>query len=99
MIQRWAGAAKPAEVKKTEAAKQDDDFDPFADEEEAPVKKVEKPKPQPKKADRPKPVAKSIVIFDVKIYDAEVTNLDELAQRILALQIDGLIWNNQPKKL
>ena len=72
MIQRWVGAAKPAEAKKTETPKQDDDFDPFADEGEAPVKKVEKPKPQPKKADKPKPIAKSIVIFDVKIYDAEV---------------------------
>jgi elongation factor 1-beta len=38
-------------------------------------------------------------VFDVKIYDAEVTNLDELAKRILALVIDGLVWNNQPKKL
>ena len=38
-------------------------------------------------------------MFDVKIYDAEVTNLDELAKRILALVIDGLVWNNQPKKL
>lgn len=76
MIQRWAPVNKPAEVKKTEAPKQDDDFDPFADEAEVPAKKVEKPKPQPKKADKPKPIAKSIVIFDVKIYDAEVTNLD-----------------------
>ena len=40
---------------------------------------------KPKKADKPKPVAKSIVVFDVKIYDGEVTNLDELAQRVLAL--------------
>ena len=100
VIQRWAGAGKPAETKKTEAPKQDDDFDPFADDE-TPAKKEEKPQPKPavKKADKPKPIAKSIVIFDVKIYDAEVTNLDELAQRILALQIEGLIWNNQPKKL
>lgn len=28
-----------------------------------------------------------------------MTNLDELAQRVLALQIDGLVWNKQPKKL
>lgn len=85
MIQRWAAAAKPVEAKKTEAPKQDDDFDPFADDETPVKKEVEKPQLKPKKADKPKPIAKSIVIFDVKIYDAEVTNLDELAQRILAL--------------
>lgn len=44
-------------------------------------------------------MAKSIVVFDVKIYDQEVTNLDELAAKILALEIDGLIWNKEPKKL
>ena len=38
-------------------------------------------------------------MFDVKIYDMETTNLDELAKKILALEIDGLVWNNQPKKL
>ncbi len=29
----------------------------------------------------------------------ETTNLDELAQRILAIQLDGLVWNKQPKKI
>ena len=85
VIQRWAGAAKPAETKKTEAPKADDDFDPFAEDETPAPKKVEKPEVKPKKADKPKTVAKSIVVFDVKIYDGEVTNLDELAQRVLAL--------------
>jgi hypothetical protein len=28
----------------------------------------------------------------VKVYDTE-TDLDELAKRILALEIDGLVWN------
>ena len=27
------------------------------------------------------------------------TNLDELAKKILKLEIDGLTWNNEPKKL
>jgi elongation factor 1-beta len=85
VIQTWAGSAKPAETKKVEAVKADDDFDPFADDETPAPKKVEKPEVKPKKAEKPKPVAKSIVVFDVKIYDAEVTNLDELAQKILAL--------------
>lgn len=36
-------------------------------------------------------------MFDVKVYDQE-TNLDELAKKILAIEIPGLVWNNQPKK-
>jgi elongation factor 1-beta len=100
VLQKWIASSKPAEVKKTEAPKtNDDDFDPFADDAEVPAKKVEKPQPKPAKAAKPKPVAKSIVVFEVKIYDAEVTNLDELAQKILALKIEGLVWNNQPKKV
>ena len=45
-----------------------------------------------------KPAAKSIVVFEVKVYDQE-TNLDDLAKKILARQIDGLVWNNEPKKV
>ncbi len=50
------------------------------------------PKPEPKKK-KEKPIAKSIVMFDVKVYDQE-TNLDELAKKILAIEIPGLVWNN-----
>lgn len=103
-IQAWAEqnkgkkekGGKKKEEKKEE--KEEDEFDPFADDD-APKEKakpVEKPKP---KAAKPKPVAKSIVVFDVKIYDQEVTNLDDLAKKILALEINGLVWNNSPKKL
>lgn len=56
-----------------------------------PAKPAEKPKKE-------KPIAKSIVIFEVKVYDIE-TDLDALAKKVLALEIDGLTWNNQPKKL
>jgi hypothetical protein len=69
-----------------------EEFDPFADDGE-PVKVIEAPKPKAQKAPKPKAIAKSIVVFDVKIYDAEVTNLDDLAKKILALEIDGLVWN------
>ncbi len=75
MINRWAEQGKPAQTKPA-ATKNEDDFDPFADDTE-PKKEVEKPKPKvEKKAAKPKPIAKSIVVFDVKIYDMEVTNLD-----------------------
>ena len=84
-IQRWSQkhGAKKEEPKK-EAAN-DDDFDPFADDGPAEAKPAEKPKKIEPKAKKPKPAAKSIVVFEVKIYDAETTNLDELAKKILAL--------------
>lgn len=41
--------------------------------------------PKPAAKVKPKVIAKSIVQFEVKIYDMEETNLDELAKRILAL--------------
>ena len=44
-------------------------------------------------------VPKSLVLFDVKIYDMEVTSLDELTARILALEIEGLVWHGSPKQL
>jgi elongation factor 1-beta len=63
--------------------KDENEVDLFGDEpEQAPVEK-----PKPKAAAKPKkekPVAKSILVFDVKVYDAE-TDLDELAKKVLAL--------------
>lgn len=50
------------------------------------------------KKKKEKPPAKSIVVFDVKVYDTE-TDLDELAKKILARKMEGLVWNNEPKKL
>ena len=74
-----------------------------APKKEAPVKAEEKPAAKPAataevKAKKPKPVAKSIVIFDVKVYEQE-TSLEELAKKIYAIQIDGLIWNTTLKIL
>ena len=44
-------------------------------------------------------IAKSIVVFDVKVYDTE-TDLDELAKKIFEnINMDGLVWNNEPKKI
>jgi elongation factor 1-beta len=52
-----------------------------------------------KKVEKKKAIAKSIVTFEVKIYEKE-TDLDLLAKKILeTIKIDGLTWNNQPKKL
>jgi len=73
-------AAAPAEEKKAD----DDDFDPFADEEEdeeAEKAKMERMKEIAKTAKnygKAKPVAKSLIIWEVKPWGEE-TDLDEMA--------------------
>ena len=69
--------------------KADDDFDLFGGPEEPqPQAEVKKPEVVKKKKDT---VAKSIVIFDVKVYEQE-QDLNELAKRILNIVMDGLVW-------
>lgn len=69
----------------------------FGDDDAPPVEKKPTPKPEPKKK-KEKPIAKSIVTFEVKVYDTE-TDLDKLAARILEREMDGLVWNREPKKV
>lgn len=38
------------------------------------------------------------MVFDVKVYEAGF-DLESLAKKILALSIDGLVWNQEPKIL
>ena len=89
------------EAKKEEPAKKDDDdFDPFADEEEdedAIEAALElKHKAAIAKANKKvkEVIAKSIVIWEVKPYSAEV-DLDFLAKKILAISMDGLVWKTE----
>lgn len=42
-------------------------------------------------------IAKSILIFDVKPWGTEV-DLDNLAQEILKIELDGLVWKTEYKK-
>ena len=42
-------------------------------------------------------IAKSLILFNVKGWGEE-TDLDELAQKILALEIDGCFWKTEYKK-
>ena len=54
----------------------------------------------PKKAVKPKAIAKSIVVFEVKVYEVMTdAELEALAKRVLELKIEGLVWNNEPKYL
>lgn len=47
--------------------------------------------------EKPKVIAKSLILFEVKPYEAE-TDLDELAKKILAIEMDGLFWKTEYKK-
>jgi elongation factor 1-beta len=46
---------------------------------------------------KPKVIAKSLILYDVKPYEAE-TDLDALAAKILAITMDGLFWKSEYKK-
>lgn len=75
----------------------DDDDDLFGDSPA--VTEAPKPKPQPAKPKKEKPAAKSMILFDVKVYEME-TDLNELFKKITSeISMDGLVWNNEPKIL
>mmetsp|Transcript_24478 Transcript_24478/g.30507 ORF Transcript_24478/g.30507 Transcript_24478/m.30507 type:complete len:109 (+) Transcript_24478:2119-2445(+) len=50
-----------------------------------------------KKKTKAAPVAKSIILWEVKPWGPD-TNLDELAQQILAMEQEGLFWKTEYKK-
>jgi len=100
--------AKKEEKKKEEPKKEakpaeEDDFDPFADEEEedeeaekakmARMKEIAKTAKSYGKV----VVAKSLIIFEVKPWGEE-TDLDVLAKKILGIEMDGLFWKTEYKK-
>ena len=87
--------------KKDTAPAAEDDFDPFADDPEADAaaaesmkKKAEEAKTKKKKA---APVAKSLIIWEVKPW-GEDTDLNALAAKIIGIQMDGLFWKTEWKK-
>lgn len=47
---------------------------------------------------KPKVTAKSILVFDVKVYE-EGFDLDALAAKVFELQIEGLVWSKSYKKV
>jgi len=86
------------EAPKKEAPKKDEGDDLFDDDDTAPAP-VKKPTPPPAKPAKKKAIAKSIVVFDVKVYEQE-TDLTALFKRIKEeVILDGLVWNNEPKIL
>ena len=88
------------EEKKAEAAADDDDFDPFAEEDEEEKAQMERMKAKAAASGKviKHVVAKSLILWEIKPWEAE-TNLDELAEKILAeVKMDGLEWKTEYKK-
>lgn len=82
-------------------AKKEEEFDLFGgDDTAAPAeaeKKPEAPKPEAKK--KKVNIAKSIVTFEVKVYEEDV-DFDALAKKIFDnIELDGLVWNKDYKIL
>lgn len=80
----------------------DDDADLFGDEEtgeekEARLKREEEARKK-KQDDKKKKVViqKSLVIIDIKVFEME-QNLDELAKKVIAIELDGLTWKTEYK--
>lgn len=95
LMKTWVEKASKG-ANKTEAKKDDDD-DLFGDDD-TPAPVVAKPKVEIKKK-KPKAAAKSIIVFDVKVYDTE-TDLDALAKRCSdTIHLDGLVWSTDIKKI
>jgi len=90
--------AKSAPAKNEEDV---DEMDLFGDDDEADESaaaaakaKVQEKKKKSKKA---APIAKSLILYEVKPWGEE-TDLDDLAKKILAIEMDGLLWKTQYKK-
>jgi elongation factor 1-beta len=93
-------AGKKAAEQKKPAEKKggaDDDFDLFGDSDAAPKKETTKPA-APAAKGKKAVIAKSIVVFDVKVFEQE-QDLDALANKIFEMNIDGLVWNKDYKKV
>jgi len=96
--------AKKEDHKKEEAPKpakkDDDDMGLFDDDDDPEAKALldkQKKDAEAKKKEKPKVIAKSLIIYDVKPYEAE-TDLDALAKEILKIEVEGLFWKTEYKK-
>jgi len=105
-----AAAAKPAPAKKAESEDEeddDDDMDFFGsddEEEDAEAERIKaervaayNAKKAEKVAKKGATIAKSMITMDVKPFDDE-TDLDELAIKIKAIEMDGLVWGAKHEK-
>ena len=96
------GAAAPKkEAAKPAAAAEEDEFDPFAEDAEADAAAAESMKKKAEEAKTKKvkaaPIAKSLIVWEVKPW-GEDTDLEALAAKIIAIEMDGLYWKTEWKK-
>lgn len=78
------------------AGDDDDDIDLFAsddevDEEAEKLKQQRLEEYRARKAQKPKPIAKSSIVLDVKPWDDE-TDMKELEEGVRKISMDGLLW-------
>jgi elongation factor 1-beta len=95
---------KGGKLGKQSTKKEEDDIDDlFASDDEEETKAAaealkKKGEDAKKKGAKPKPVARSLVIWEVKPWGPE-TDLDALGKKILAeVKMDGLVWKSEFKK-
>lgn len=93
---------KKKEEKKPAAEEDDDDVDLFGDDDEEDEKAAaelaaKKKAEAEKKKQKAGPVMKSLIIWEVKVWEAD-QDLDALAKKILALELPGLVWKTEYKK-
>merc|ERR1719223_1321876 len=90
-------AATPAPAKAAPAEEEDDDVDLFGsddeedDEEKKRITEERLKAYHEKKAKKPKVIAKTNVLFDVKPWDDE-TDMDEMKKACTSIEMDGLLW-------
>ncbi|KAI8344839.1 hypothetical protein BC941DRAFT_492145 [Chlamydoabsidia padenii] len=90
-------AAAPAAPAAAPAAEDEDDIDLFGsdddevDEEAEKIKAARVAEYNAKKANKPKPTAKTTVTLEVKPWDDE-TDMNELTNGVKAISMEGLLW-------
>ena len=96
------GAAPKQDKKAAPAKKADDDVDDlFGDDDEEDAEAVKEALRAAKAAAHEKTkkvvIAKSLILYDVKPWD-ETIDLDMVAKKCLAMEMDGLVWKTEFKK-
>nr|AAV32818.1 putative elongation factor 1 beta [Leishmania guyanensis] len=90
-----AAAKKPAPAPKAVAPAEDDDIGLFGEttEEEQAALEAKRAKDAEKKKAKKDVIAKSPILFDIKAWD-DTVDLEALAQKLHAIQRDGLVWGD-----
>merc|ERR1711963_683466 len=96
-VETLEGGKPSAKVAPAPAADDDDDVDLFGsdeeedDEEKKRITEERLKAYNEKKAKKPKVIAKTSVLFDVKPWDDE-TDMDAMKKACVSIEMDGLLW-------